>query len=141
MRIELKQEHINGGIRRSCRQCAVALALADGLCKPVKVTGQFVHVGKYHWDDVSLSEERIAKVGVQLRFFVNDFDAQPNQCEPITLEMKDGIVDIVGEYIPRSAFLVHHVEPQPHIQGKCGCIECEFGKDAFTRDQRHKMMP
>lgn len=128
MRIELTAQHINKGLRRSCRQCAVALALEEGLGKPVKVTGQFVHVGKYHWDNVSLSEERIAKVGKDLRFFINDFDSNPKQCEPITLEMKDGIVDIVGEYIPRSAFLIHHVEPQYHIQGQCGCIKCDLAR-------------
>ena len=141
MRIELTQQHINDGLRRSCRQCAVALAMNDALGKAVKVTSQFVHVKKYHWDDISLGEERIAKVGKKLRFFINDFDTKPQAVKPITLDFSDGIVDIVGDYEPMQVYLIHHIPPQPQIQGKCGCIECEFGKGVFTEAERAKMLP
>ena len=141
MRIELTQQHIIDGLRRSCRQCAVALAMNDALGKAVKVTGQFVHAKKYHWDGISLGEERIAKVGKRLRFFINDFDTDPKAVKPITLELSDGIVEIVGDYEPMQAYQIHHVSESYHVQGKCGCIECEFGKGVFTDAERAKMLP
>ena len=141
MRIELTEQHIKDGLRRSCRQCAVALAMNDGLGKAGKVTSQFVHAKKYHWDDISLGEERIAKVGKKLRFFINDFDIEPKAAKPLTLELEDGLVEIVGDYEPIEPYQIHHIAEQYHIQGKCGCIECEFGKDSFTEAQRAKMLP
>ena len=141
MRIELTAKHINGGIRRSCRQCAVALALADKLDKAVKVTSQFVHVAKYHWDDISLGDERIAKVGRKLRFFINDYNTKPKACKPIPLELSDSLLEIVGDYEPLQTYRVHHVAPHPQILGPCGCIKCEFGASAFTKAERAKMMP
>ena len=140
MRIKLTQQHISDGLRRSCRQCAVALAMNGALGMAVKVTSQFVHAKKYHWDDISLGEERIAKVGKKLRFFINDFDTEPKAVKPITLELNDAIVEIVGDYEPMQAYLIHHIE-HPQIQGKCGCIECEFGVDVFTEAERAKMLP
>ena len=139
MRIELTQQHIKDGIRRSCRMCAVALALSEGLDKPVKVTSQFVHVAKYHWDDISLGEERIAKIGKKLRFFINDFDTEPKTVKPVMLELADEVLEIVGDYAPIESYLIHHVN-HPQILGPCGCIECEFGKDAFTEAERAKMI-
>ena len=138
MRVELSQQHINDGIRRSCRQCAVALAVESKLGKAVKVTSQFVHVGRYHWDDISLGEERIAKVGKKLRFFINDFDTEPKAVKPVTLELAAEVLEIVGDYAPIESYLIHHVN-HPQILGPCGCIECEFGKDAFTEAERAKM--
>ena len=140
MRIELTQKHISDGIRRSCRYCAVALAMSDALGKAVKVTSQFVHAKKYHWDDISLGEERIAKVGKKLRFFINDFDTEPKAVKPLTLELKDGVMEIEGDYEPIEPYQIHHIE-HAQIKGKCGCIECEFGKNSFTEAQRAKMLP
>ena len=141
MRIELKQAHINNGLRRSCRQCAVALAMEGTLGHPIKVTSQHIHKARGSWDAVT-SDERLAKVGKSLRFFIYDFDYAPHKCQPVTLEMKDGVVDIVGiegEYVPIHRYEVYHIPESFHIKGKCGCIECEFGKDAFTPEQRAMM--
>lgn len=139
MRIELTQHHIKHGLRRSCRQCAVALALGDGLGKPMKVTGQFAYESNNSWDCVT-GGERIAKIGRKLRFFINDFDTEPKAVKPVTLDFSNGIVDIVGDYEPMQSYLIHHIE-HPQIQGKCGCIECEFGKDVFSEAERAKMLP
>ena len=140
MRIELTQQHISDGLRRSCRQCAVALAMNDALGKAVKVTSQFVHAKKYHWDDISLGEKRIAKVGKRLRFFINDFDTAPKAVKPITLELSDGLVEIVGDYEPIKPYKIYHVPESYHVQGKCGCIECEFGVEVFTEAERAKIL-
>ena len=140
MRIELTQDHINNGLRRSCRQCAVALALEAGLAKPVKVTSQFFHDAKYHLDDISLGEGRLGKIGRKLRFFINDFDAEPKAVRPITMEFKDGLLEIVGSYEPIESYVVHHVPESFHVKGPCGCIKCEFGKDSFTPKERSKLI-
>ena len=140
MRIELRQDHINNGLRRSCRQCAVALALEAGLSKPVKVTSQFFHDAKYHWDGISLGEGRLGKIGRKLRFFINDFDADKKAVRPITMEFKDGLLEIVGDYEPMESYVVHHVPESFHIKGQCGCIKCEFGEDSFTPKERSKLM-
>ena len=139
MQIELTQDHINDGLRRSFRQCAVALAMADGLGEPMKVTGQFVYKSTNSWDSVT-SDERIAKVGRKLRFFINDFDTEPKAVNPIVLELRDGLAEIAGDYEPMQEYQIHHIE-HPQIQGKCGCIECEFGKGVFTESERAKMFP
>ena len=141
MRIELTQQHINDGIRRSCRQCAVALALSEGLGKPVKVTGRFIHESNFGWDSVSGGEDRIGRTGRKLRFFINDFDTEPKAVKPLTIEWKDNVAEIVGEYEPLRAYFVHHGAESYHVKGKCGCIECEFDKGAFTEVERAKMLP
>ena len=140
MRIELRQDHINNGLRRSCRQCAVALALEAGLGKPIKVTSQFFHDAKYDWDNISLGEGRLGKIGRKLRFFINDFDAQPKAVRPISLVFEDGLLEIVGDYEPIESYVVHHIPESYHIKGRCGCIKCEFGEDSFTPAERSKLM-
>lgn len=140
MRVELNQNHIDTGVKKSCRQCAVALAMEEALGEPVKVTSQHIHKARYDsWDDISLGEERIAKVGKGLRFFIYDFDYVPGKCKPQTLEIQDGVVDIVGDYVPLHPYEVYCIPESFHIKGPCGCIECEFGKDAFTKEQRAMM--
>lgn len=113
--------------------------MSDGLDKAIKVTGRHVHASKYHWDDVSLGENRIATVGRKLKFWINDFDTEPKAVKPVTLVFQDNVVEIVGDYEPLSNFQVCHIESGYHIQGKCGCIVCEHGMDAFTPAERAKL--
>lgn len=84
---------------------------------------------------------RFGRIGRKLRFFINDFDTEPKAVKPLTIEWKDGVAEAVGEYEPLRSYLIHHTAPHPQIQGKCGCIVCDFGKDAFTEAERAQMLP
>ena len=111
----------------------------EAMDRQVKVTSMHIHdAGKHSWDCVT-GEERIAKVGMRLRFFLNDFDESPKRCKPITLEFKDGVVDIVGEYVPIHKYHVAHIE-SADVKGDCGCMLCVYGADAFTGAERKMMV-
>ena len=139
MRMELRQDHIDNGIKRSCNQCAVALAMAEALGKPMKVTSQFIHVSNSAWDVVT-SDERIAKVGKKLRFYTYDFDKNPKAVKPVTLDFTDGVVEIVDDYTPVYDYPVKHLPENTYgVQGSCGCMVCAYGEDAFTEAERAKL--
>ncbi len=63
MKIKVEHEHIDGGLKKSCRQCPIALAVQAVVPTSVSV-----------WDTYVIMNERSYRLPHIARQFIHDFD-------------------------------------------------------------------
>ena len=82
IRIHVTQEHIDNGIRDSCLQCPIALALLEALP---------IHDVWVHKEEISIFDATSNKVygpNLQVRDFITRFDAG-EEVEPFSFTLND----------------------------------------------------